>query len=274
MEVGASLKLNATPKNSRCLWVVYLNGWEIIYKGRRAEMNCLIWQHSRDLQRSCFLSGGAASGSSGFCGDALAKTLGMQPSNYMEISVPQGYSVYFKAGTEKKKWILKSSTFSLGFWKFSACWVVGKTKSTSPGLGKIVPSHGKTKALKAQLCRVPISHCWCQADALLCAKSPCSGVLGVHPFQQEMLGHFSASDTKGQSTRHLPAPRKAGLLLPLALKLSWSWEMGLDPFLAWGRERERENQQFVQACHVSQKITENLLPPGLWHISLHSVVWP
>lgn len=118
-----------------------------------------------------------------FCSGTIAlKNLGMQIPNYLEISVPQGHFVYFKTDTEKQNRLQSLQPFLLGEPSFLHIGLLVKHRSMSPGLAKLGPSHGNTKPFNTQLCSMPISYCWCQADALLSAKPPCAGVLWDHLF--------------------------------------------------------------------------------------------
>lgn len=92
-----------------------------------------------------------------FCSGMIAqKNLGMQTSNYLEISVLQGQFVYFKADTEKQNRIQNPQPFLLGELSFLHVWLLVKHRSMSPGLAKLSPSHGNTKPFNTQLCGMPI----------------------------------------------------------------------------------------------------------------------
>lgn len=95
-----------------------------------------------------------------FCSGTIAlKNLGVQTSNYLEISVPQGHFVYFKAYTEKQNRIQNPQPFLLGEASFLDVGLLIKHRSTSPGLAKLSPSHTNTKPFNTQLCGMPISYC-------------------------------------------------------------------------------------------------------------------
>lgn len=95
-----------------------------------------------------------------FCSGMITlKNLGMQASNYLEVSVLQGHLVHFKADTEKQNSVQNLQPFLLYEPSFLHIGLLVKHRSMSQGLAKLNPSHGNTKPFHTQLCRVPICYC-------------------------------------------------------------------------------------------------------------------